>query len=392
MTKTGERRLKVGWYVETLAPLTMVRLQMQLGRMLGADAFWFGDHVAHGIPDSLWDPKVTPMARLVPSLDAWFDPTVLIARYGRRWRTPMGVSVTDPFRRSAADLARAWLSLHHTSGGKVVLGIGAGERMNLDPLGESFSRPVARLEDTLSAIRAAWSTGGGQVTHSGPFHRWENAPFLPPYRGSTPPIWVAAEGPRACHVAGRWGDGWISYTPLFKLWHGAAMNVADGAEAAGKNPESMDRSLFVMAVLGTATDELQRACSSPFVQAVPLAMPARAWSAVGLAHPLGDAHSGTGDLDPAVFEGDRWSQLRRVVTPEVVQQLLPCGSAEKVAEHLAEFVDHGLSHVVVTNLALMGGGSGGGVSALKGSLIEQRKLTRLLKTMRPRNLRGESGP
>jgi hypothetical protein len=63
-----------------------------------------------------------------------------------------------------------------------------------------------------------------------------------------------------------------------------------------------------------------------------------------------------------------------------------------VAEHLAEFVDHGLSHVVVTNLALMGGGSGGGVSALKGSLIEQRKLTRLLKTMRPRNLRGESGP
>src|ERR1700720_107371 len=38
------------------------------------------------------------------------------------------------------------------------------ERMNLDPLGESFTRPVARLDDTLSAIRAVWSSGGGQVT------------------------------------------------------------------------------------------------------------------------------------------------------------------------------------------------------------------------------------
>ncbi|MDT5051610.1 MAG: phthiodiolone/phenolphthiodiolone dimycocerosates ketoreductase [Mycobacterium sp.] len=379
-----ERRLEVGWYVETLAPLTVVSVQMQLGRMLGADAFWFGDHVAHAIPDALWDPKMTPMARFIPSLDAWFDPTVLIARYGRRWRRPMGVSVTDPFRRSAADLARAWLSLHHTSGGRVVLGIGAGERMNLDPVGESFTRPVARLEDTLSAIRAVWSSGGGQVTHSGPFHRWENAAFLPPYRGSTPPIWVAAEGPRACEVAGRWGDGWISYTPQLKLWQAADNRVAEGAEAAGRDPIAIDRSLFVMTVLANTAEELHRACSSPFVQMVPLAMPARAWCAAGLQHPLGEGPGGTGDLDPAVFEGSRWAELRRLITPEVVQQLVPCGSAESVAEQLADFVDNGVSHMVVTNLALMGGGSSSGTAAIPRSLAEQYKLIRLLKRMCPK--------
>ena len=161
-----ERRLKVGWYVETLAPLTAVSVQMQLGRLLGADAFWFGDHVAHAIPDALWDPKMTPMARFIPSLDAWFDPTVLIARYGRRWRRPMGVSVTDPFRRSAADLARAWLSLHHTSGGRVVLGIGAGERIESRPPGgvlhPSGGPPRGHTECHPRRLVVGWRAGDAQ--------------------------------------------------------------------------------------------------------------------------------------------------------------------------------------------------------------------------------------
>jgi phthiodiolone/phenolphthiodiolone dimycocerosates ketoreductase len=197
---------------------------------------------------------------------------------------------------------------------------------------------------------------------------------------------VAAEGPRACELAGRWGDGWISYTPQLKLWQAAANRVAEGADAAGRDPAAIDRSLFVMTVLGRTTEEVERACSSPFVQMVPLAMPARAWSAAGLHHPLGDGQGGTGDLDPAVFEGSRWAELRRGITPEVVQQLVPCGSAESVAEQLADFVDHGLSHMVVTNLALMGGGSSSGTAMIARSLVEQRKLTGLLKRMRPKTL------
>jgi phthiodiolone/phenolphthiodiolone dimycocerosates ketoreductase len=117
---------------------------------------------------------------------------------------------------------------------------------------------------------------------------------------------------------------------------------------------------------------------------VPLAMPARAWSAAGLQHPLGEGQGGTGDLDPAVFEGSRWAELRRLITPEVVQQLVPCGSAESVAEQLADFVDNGVSQMVVTNLALMGGGSSSGTAAIPRSLAEQYKLIRRLKRMCPK--------
>lgn len=101
----------------------------------------------------------------------------------------MGTMVTDPIRRSAADLARAWLTLHHMTGGNVVLGIGSGEAMNTESIGQRLTRSVSRLDDALSALRAAFSAEGNPVTHSGPFHDWQ--------------------GPKACEVAGRWGDGWI---------------------------------------------------------------------------------------------------------------------------------------------------------------------------------------
>lgn len=383
MAAKHRQRVRVGWYADAIAPVTNVRLQMRLARLLGADDLWLGDHVAHVIPNTLW--KTTPMARFVPNLDAWFDPTALIARYARRRGLRMGV-VTDPFRRSAADLARAWLSLHHVTGGNAVLGIGAGERMNLDPIGEDWSQPVSHLADTLGALRAVLSSEGRPVSHEGPFHRWEQAPFLPPYRGSVPPVWVAAEGPNACELAGRYGDGWISYSTVLKTWVTAAERVASGAVAAGKDPEELDRCLFATAVLVATPAHIERVCAAPLAQALPFLVPARAWSAVGLLHPLGEDFSGVQGLDTAIFEGDRWEELRRQVTPEVVTRLFPAGDAHQIAEFLAEFVDHGVTQIVFLNLTLMAGNSMAGVGITTASLIEQRKLIRLLKSMRPGTL------
>jgi phthiodiolone/phenolphthiodiolone dimycocerosates ketoreductase len=371
----------VGILAEPIAPIINFRVQLALARVLGVDDIWLGDHVAHIIPNSLWDPKVVPMARFVPDLDAFFDPTVLIARYARRRGPRMGTGVTDPFRRSPSDLARAWLSLHHATGGNVVLGIGAGERMNLDPINQPFAQPISRLEDTLSAIRAVWSSGGKPVTHEGKFHRWTEASFPPPYRGKTPPIWVAAEGPRACGVTGRYGDGWISITSDPKLWRIAWERVAAGAEDAGKDPEAIERSLLFYPLVGSE-DEIDEACAAPLVKAAALVLPAPSWTSAGLSHPLGDDFAGPFGLDVSVFEGERWNELQQVLTPATMRKVLQTGPAEKVAEFLAEFVDNGLTHVQVANLGLMSGGSRGPRS-MRRAVGEQRKLHGLLRKMRP---------
>ena len=73
-------------------------------------------------PSSAWGPHLSHFARWIPSLDAFLDPTVTIAKFSGRRGPRMGMSVTDAVRRRPADLARVWMSLHHLTGGRAVLG------------------------------------------------------------------------------------------------------------------------------------------------------------------------------------------------------------------------------------------------------------------------------
>jgi phthiodiolone/phenolphthiodiolone dimycocerosates ketoreductase len=354
---------------------------IETGRFLGVDDIWFGDHTRHFLPGAMWDPKTNPMARLVPDLDAWFDPTVLIARYCRKRGFRMGTSVTDPIRRSAADLARVWLSLHHVTGGNVVLGIGAGETNNLLPIGEARAS-VSRLEDCLDAIRVAWSADGARITHHGRFHSWDGATFPPPLRGSVPPIWVAAQGPRACGVAGRFADGWIHIHQDFEAWKTSAELVAKGADSVGKDPESMIRSLSILGVLASSDEMYERACASEVVRALVITLPGVAWTAAGASHPFGAEFEGTSSKDLHFFEAERFAASNKAVTPAVLRRLMPCGSAAQVAQYMEQFIRNGVSHVTVLNVAMAGG-----LRVAMDTVREQRKLNKILKTMRPGRLR-----
>lgn len=374
-------RVQVGAYVDAIAPMRAVRMGIEMNRLLGVDDIWFGDHTRHFLPAAMWDPTTNPMARIVPDLDAWYDPTVLVAKYGRKRGFRMGVSVTDPIRRSAADLARVWMTLHHATGGNVVFGIGAGESNNLLPIGEPPAS-VARLEDCLDAVRVAWSANGSRVTHSGRFHSWDGATFPPPLRGTVPPIWVAAQGPKACGLTGRYADGWIHIHQDFKAWMTSAERVAEGAESVNKDPESMTRSLSILGVLVSSEEMYQRACASEVVRALVLTLPGSAWAAAGASHPFGDDFAGTSSKELHFFEAEKFRESNNAVTPEVLRRLMPCGPAEEVGEYLEQFIRHGVSHVVVLNVAMAGG-----IRVAADTMREQRRLNKILKTMRPGRLR-----
>ena len=375
-------RVHVGLYVDPVAPLAGVAGGIRLAQALRADDVWLGDHTRAMLPESVWDPASNPLARLVPDLDAYFEPTAVIARYAGRFGPRMGTSVTDSIRRTPADLARAWLTLHHVTGGKAVLGIGSGEYENTVPYGQSTARSVTRLDDTLAAIRAAWESEGKPLTHDGPFHRWEHATFaVPPRKGTFPPIWVAAQGPNACRTAGRYGDGWINVHHGLDAWRASAAAVVEGAVEAGRNPEAMERSLIIAGALGRNRRSLEQACATPVMRAAALALPGADWVLAGARHPLGDDWGGYTAYDPALITADVLEEAGRRVSPEVLARLMPSGTAAEVAAYLAPFVDAGLTHVIVINL-MPACGLRLGIE----SLGEARRLIRLLKGMRPGRL------
>ena len=94
MVRNGNR-VGVGCYVDPITPLWSVHANIRLARVLGADDIWFGDHAKSMFPSSAWGPHLSPFARWIPSLDAFLDPTVTIAKYAGRRGPRMGTSVTD---------------------------------------------------------------------------------------------------------------------------------------------------------------------------------------------------------------------------------------------------------------------------------------------------------
>ena len=366
-------------YVDPVSPAAGVVTGIRLAQAVGFDDVWFGDHTRSFLPEVAWDPATNPMARLIPNLDAYLDPTVLIARHARRFGLPMGVSVTDAVRRTPADLARAWMSLHHVTGGRAVLGIGSGEWENTGPYGHSLKQSVSRLEDTLAALRAVWASEGKPVSHVGPFHEWEDATFgLASRTGAFPPIWVAAEGPKSCGIAGRYGDGWLMTHKGLEAWGIAARQVAAGATAAGRDPESMQRSMIMAPVLTRDAGSLERACGLPLMAAVMLALPAAHWAQAGAHHPLGDDYTDFNLLDPSKVTPEVIQEAQRQATPDMVRQLLSCGTGAEVAEHLREFVAQGLKHVILINFMPACGARLG-----LESIVELRSLVKRLKAMQP---------
>ena len=119
------------------------------------------------------------------------------------------VIMTNLLSRPAPILARTVTGLSTISGGRVVLGVGAGGMWEeIVALGVPRLSPAARvraLEEAITVVRAL-SGGGGPVTFDGEFY---NVTALPPAAAPTPPIWVGALGPKTLGVTGRQADGWI---------------------------------------------------------------------------------------------------------------------------------------------------------------------------------------
>ena len=378
MNDRQHNRVRVGCYVDPVAPIGVVRANIALSRALGADDLWMGDHTRAMLPQLVWDPQRNPMARVIPNLDAYYDPTALIARYAKRGLT-IGTSVTDPLRRTPADLARAWMTLHHVTKGNAILGIGAGEIENTVPYGIPYERPVGRLEDTLAGLRAAWSNDGQPISHRGPFHEWNHASFaLPPLKGTTPPIWVAAQGPRACRAAGKYGDGWIHVHYGIETWQNSAAEVIAGARSAGRDEQILTRSLLMAGIVVSSPRILERAVKSPVLVAAALALPADGWERAGVRHPFGSDYRGPQDYEPELITPDVLRHATELMTPHLFGTLMPAGSAAQVRDYLRPFVQQGVNHVVVINLA-----PAAGIAIGADSLREQRRLIGALKAMKP---------
>ena len=120
--------------------------------------------------------------------------TILAAIAEATSRVELGTIVLCTGFRNAALLAKMAATLDHISGGRLILGIGAGWH---DPEFEAFGYPtdhkVGRFEESLAVITGLIREGRADL--DGRFMTARDAVLLPPARPDLP-ILVAAKGPR----------------------------------------------------------------------------------------------------------------------------------------------------------------------------------------------------
>lgn len=173
------------------------------------------------------------------SLETW---TVLTWMAAVTERIRVGPNVLGlPYRHPAVTAKMAG-SLHELSGGRLVLGLGAGGNdAEFRAFGLTQREPgekVEALEEALRIIRAMWA--GDQVTFPGSHFEVTGA-TIEPRPDEPPPVWLGVYGERMLEVCGRLGDGWLP--SRMYLEPEAAFRklrtLREHAERAGRDPEDL---------------------------------------------------------------------------------------------------------------------------------------------------------
>ena len=249
---------------------TDLRAMAQTAERIGLDAVWVSDHVGFGDPAGDWS-------------GAWEAWTLLAALAAATERVRLGTYVLAmPFRNPAL-LAKMAETLDEVSGGRLILGLGAGWN---EPEFASYGAPWAdrfdRFEDGLRIVTSMLRAG--RATHAGRGSSASDARLAP--RGPRPtglPVMVGANGPRmlrlTAELADHWNGGLRSADEVPAL--------LDALEAAcrdvGRDPASITRSVEVLVrtlPAGNAEPEPRELRGSP----EELAEALRAYADLGLDH------------------------------------------------------------------------------------------------------------
>ena len=372
-------RVTVGYQDACVHPLWLSRLNMRLARWMGASAFWLPDHFMSFTPAAAWTRATTPVARIVPSLDALFDPVQLLAVAATRFRrVDLGTSVTESIRRHPMSLAQSFVTLDHISRGRAILGIGNGIRENTEPYGLPYRDNVARLEEALTIIRTLWESKGEPVDYDGRFWTLRDAVFrLPLYRGRPPRLFVAAHFPRMLRLTGRFGDGWLPGQKVSAAEYQARLKIiaTARAEAGRSNDEFLPTQTLLVALGEHRPQVVERAMRSPVAAAMTLGAPGAAWSALGLVHPLGVEHGGFLDLVPTRVSAADVDRALATMRPELLTSQLYMGSVDQVVDEVAPLVGAGCRHFIIANVGASFMGDGARGLARQAALM--RRLRRL---------------
>jgi alkanesulfonate monooxygenase SsuD/methylene tetrahydromethanopterin reductase-like flavin-dependent oxidoreductase (luciferase family) len=205
---------------------------VQTAEELGFDSVWAPDHFVYRYPG---------IDEVFGVWEAW---TLLAGLAAKTTRLTLSVFVTGLVFRNPGVVAKMAEAHDEISGGRFILGLGAGSRKpDFDFLGLPFDHRASRSEEAVAIISALLREGQADI--QGRFFEATNAhnqPRGPRGTEGGPPILIGTRGPRMLRLTARYADAWNGD------WHRATATLipllaeVDAACAdAGRDPATLVR-------------------------------------------------------------------------------------------------------------------------------------------------------
>jgi probable F420-dependent oxidoreductase len=247
---------------------------------LGFDSIWLGEHLLYRWPDR--EPR--------GPWEAWSSMAAIAAVTSR---VEFGPLVACTNFHNPALLAKQASTIDEISGGRLVLGLGAGwNETEFRAFGFPYDHRVDRFEEAFTIIRTLLRDGA--IDFDGRWYQVRDCELLPrgPRPGG-PPLMIGSNGPRMLRATVPHVDSWNS-------WFADTGNRPDGVPAlrelvdaacreVGRDPAAVERTVAVLVELPGGAGRLQGAYSKeapePLTGSPPeMAQVLRAYAAQGISH------------------------------------------------------------------------------------------------------------
>ena len=259
--KDHRRPLRVGVQlpeVEREVRWAELRDMARVAEQAGFDSLWVGDHLLFR------DPGEEPRG----PWEAW---SVLAALAAVTERVELGPLVASIGFHNPAMLAKKAATIDEISGGRLILGLGAGwNEAEYRAFGFPFDHRADRFQEALTIILGLLR--GGVVDVAGRFYEARECQLLPRGpRPTVPPVMVGTVGPRMLAQAAAHADAWNAWF----TWYGNTprgiaplRKAVDAAcDAVGRDPATLERTVAVLVQVGEG-DVARRGGSQARVPAV----------------------------------------------------------------------------------------------------------------------------
>jgi alkanesulfonate monooxygenase SsuD/methylene tetrahydromethanopterin reductase-like flavin-dependent oxidoreductase (luciferase family) len=208
---------------------------------VGFDSLWVGDHLLYRDEQGVRGP--------------WEVWSVLAALGEVTQRVELGPLVASTSFHSPAMLAKKAVTVDEISGGRLILGLGAGwNQTEYEAYGFPYDHRVSRFEEAFTIIRTLIREGA--IDFLGEFYQLREMELIPPARPDLP-ILIGSNGPRMLRIAAphvqMWNTWYASYGNTPRGLGELMSIVDDAAHDVGRDPTEIVRTAAALVQLEGGT-------------------------------------------------------------------------------------------------------------------------------------------